>query len=102
MRLGVNTLASIAFCRFLVRQSTARSIECLSFVGGMGELGKLVRMVLYFDQLMKRLVVGGDDEIGVHRVSRSIGLWSEDSSLRFSMWVGYGRRARAMSSTSGL
>jgi len=102
LSLGVNTLASIACCRFLVRQSTARSIEFLSFVGGTGELGKLVRMALYLVQFMKRLVAGGDDEIGVHRVSRSIGLWSEDSSLRFSIWVGYGSRARAMSSTSGL
>ena len=81
MCLGVKTLASIACCRFLVRLSIARSIDSL-LVGRSVGLGKLERIVLYFVQLIKRLVVGGDDDTGVHMVSRRIGLWSEDSSLR--------------------
>jgi len=37
LSLGVNTLASIACCKFLVRQSIARSIDGLSLVGSAGE-----------------------------------------------------------------
>lgn len=46
-----------------------------------------MRIDLYLVQFMKRFEVGGDDDIGVHKASRRIGLWSEDSSLRLSMWV---------------
>ncbi|KAL4135976.1 hypothetical protein QTP88_007550 [Uroleucon formosanum] len=49
---------------------------------------RLVRIVLYLVQLMKRFVDGVDVDIGVHNVSRRIGLWSEESSLRLSIWVG--------------
>lgn len=42
-----------------------------------------MRIVLYLVQFMKRFEVGGDDD----KASRRIGLWSEDSSLRLSMWV---------------
>jgi hypothetical protein len=82
-----NTLASIACCKFLVRQSIARSIDSLLLVGSAGVLGKLVRIVLYLVQFMKRFEAGGDYEIIVHNVSRRIGLWSEDSSFRLSIWV---------------
>ena len=67
-----------------MRLSIAISIDSL-LVGRTVGLSRLERIVLYFVQLMKRLVVGGDDDTGVHKVSRRIGLWSEDSSLRLSI-----------------
>lgn len=64
--------------------------------------GKYVSIVLNFFQLMKRFVTGGNEDTGVHIVSRRMGLWSEDSSFRLSISVRYGNRIRAMSSMSGL
>jgi hypothetical protein len=51
---------------------------------------------------MKRVETIGEGDIGEHNVSRSMGLWSDDNSLRFSMWIGYGIRMRAISKISSL
>lgn len=70
-----------------VSESIARSIECVSFNGRFVIFVKLESIVLNFVQLMKWLETGGDDDTGVHSVSRRIGLWSEDSSLRLKICV---------------
>lgn len=85
LRFGIYTLDVIACCMCFVSQSIARSIDWMSLVGRFVVLGKFVSKVLYFFQLMKRFESGGDDDTGVHSTSRSMGLWSEDSSLRLSI-----------------
>lgn len=60
----------------------ARSIDSLSFVGSVGVIGSLVSKWLYFVQLMKRFVMGGEEETGVLETSSRIGLWSEESSFK--------------------
>ena len=45
---GVNTLTLITYCRFLLKQTITKSIDCLSLVGRVVVLGKFVRIILYF------------------------------------------------------
>jgi hypothetical protein len=87
-------LASIVCYMFLVSFSIAKSIDCALCSGYEVKLGELVSMLVYFLQLMKRLVVGGDEESGVFRISSRIGLWSDNSSFRLEICVGIGSLMR--------
>lgn len=56
----------------------------------------------YFSYFMAWPVIGRDYVMDECEISRRIGWWSDDKSLRFFTWICNGIRDKAMSSTSGL
>lgn len=70
-------------------------------VSGIFEEMSLVRILLYSFQFISLPVAGGDDEMGELSISSRTGLWSEERSFMFVIWVISGILTSAISITSG-